>query len=80
MGDGLTAAGTDASLHFKTYFGAYADYLRYSVPEFSLEYFDLFGLHHELVAQYGVEAVRACKSATETCSQTLLFDSVHPKA
>ena len=80
MGDGLTAEGTDAALYFNTYFGAYADYLRYSVPEFSLEYFDLFTLHHELVAQYGIDAVRPCKSAPETCSQTLFFDSVHPNA
>ena len=50
------------------------------VPEFSLEYFDLFGLHHDLIAEYGLDAVRPCKSTPETCDSALFFDSVHPTA
>jgi phospholipase/lecithinase/hemolysin len=81
IGDGLSASGTDAAVQFNTWFGLYADYLRYSVPGLSLHYFDLFSLHHELVSQYGMGAVRPCKSeAARTCSQTLFFDSVHPTA
>jgi phospholipase/lecithinase/hemolysin len=81
IGDGLGAPGTDAAVQFNTWFGLYADYLRYSVPEFSLHYFDLFGLHHELAAQYGMDAVRPCKSEPAgTCDQTLFFDSIHPTA
>jgi phospholipase/lecithinase/hemolysin len=79
IGDGITPAGTDATIHFNTWFGLYGDYLRYSVPEFSLHQFDLFGLHHELIAQYGMGAVRPCNSELAgTCEQTLFFDSVHP--
>ena len=80
IGDGLTEAGTEVSLHFNSWFGLYADYLRYSVPEFSLYYFDLFGLHHELVAQHGMQAVRPCKSEPYACGETLFFDSIHPSA
>ena len=80
IGDGLSAAGTDAAVQFNTWFGLYGDYLRYSVPEFSLHYFDLFGLHRELVSQFGIEAVRPCKSQLESCGETLFFDSIHPTA
>jgi phospholipase/lecithinase/hemolysin len=77
--DGLSAEGTDAAVQFNTWFGLYADYLRYSVPEFSLHYFDVFALHRELVAQYGLGAVRPCMSEPPgTCDQTLFFDSIHP--
>jgi len=75
---GLSTQGTDAAEAFNGWMSLYADYLR-TVPEFSLDYFDLFGLHHELVDQYGMGAVRACKGGSpEECSQTLFFDSVHP--
>jgi phospholipase/lecithinase/hemolysin len=81
IGDGLSAEGTDATLHFNTYLGLYGDYLRYWVPDFTLYYFDLFSLHHELIAQYGMGAVRPCKSEPAgTCEQTLFFDSIHPSA
>jgi phospholipase/lecithinase/hemolysin len=80
LADGLTEAGTDAAIHFNTWFAAYGDYLRDSVPEFSLTSFDLFGLHHELVAEYGIDAVRPCKSEPAICGETLFFDSVHPTA
>jgi phospholipase/lecithinase/hemolysin len=79
IGDGLTAAGTDASLQFNTWLGLYAAYL-HTVPEFSLHFFDLFGLHHELVNQYGFGAIRACKDTPWECNQTLFFDSIHPSA
>ena len=80
LGDGLSAQGTDASVAFNNYLGLYADYLR-SVPEFSLEYFDLFGLHHELVNQYGLGAVRGCKGGPPgSCDGALFFDSIHPSA
>ncbi|MEJ7609288.1 MAG: SGNH/GDSL hydrolase family protein, partial [Bryobacteraceae bacterium] len=79
LGDGLSAAGTDASIQFNTWYGLYGDYLR-SVPDFSLQYFDLFSLHRELVAQYGMDAVRTCKSTPSTCDSSLFFDSVHPTA
>jgi len=80
MGDALTEAGTDAAVQFNTWFALYGDYLRYVVPEFSLEYFDLFGLHHDLIAEYGLDAVRPCKSTPDTCDSALFFDSVHPTA
>jgi phospholipase/lecithinase/hemolysin len=80
IGDGLTESGTDAAVQFNSWFGLYQDYLRYSVPGFSLYSFDLFGLHHELIDQYGADAVRPCKSDPGTCEQTLFFDSVHPTA
>jgi outer membrane lipase/esterase len=79
IGDGLMAAGTDASVQFNTWFGLYANYL-YSVPAFSLHYFDVFSLHRELVMQYGLDAVRPCKSDPGSCSSALFFDSVHPTA
>jgi phospholipase/lecithinase/hemolysin len=81
IGDGFSESGTDAAVQFNTWFGLYGDYLRYSVPEFSLHYFDLFGLHHDLVKEYGLDAVRPCKSEPAgTCGSTLFFDSVHPNA
>jgi phospholipase/lecithinase/hemolysin len=80
MGDGLTQAGTDATVQFNTWFRSYGDYLSNSVPGFSLQYFDLFSLHRELVDQHGMGAVRPCKSELEACGQTLFFDSVHPTA
>lgn len=80
IGDGVTAAGTDAALQFNSWFSLYARYLATSVPEFSLHYFDLFALQQELVAQYGIGAVRPCKSDPTTCGETLFFDSVHPTA
>lgn len=80
IGDGISAAGTDAAMQFNAWYGAYGDYLRGSVPDFSLHYFDLFGLHRELVAGYGVSAVRPCKSEPWQCSETLFFDSIHPNA
>jgi phospholipase/lecithinase/hemolysin len=80
IGDGLTAAGTDAAVQFNEWLALYGDYLRYEVPGFSLEYYDLFGLHHDLIAQYGLDAVRPCKSDPGTCDQSLFFDSVHPTA
>ena len=80
IGDGLSEAGTDAAVQFNAWLGSYADYLRYAVPEFSLEYFDLFGLHHDLIAEYGLDAVRPCKSTPDTCDSALFFDSVHPTA
>jgi phospholipase/lecithinase/hemolysin len=80
IADGVVDAGTDASVQFNTWMGLYAAYLP-SVPDLSLQYFDLFALHHELVAQYGMDAVRPCKDGPpETCDQTLFFDSVHPNA
>jgi outer membrane lipase/esterase len=80
IGDGVTAAGTDASVQFNTWLGLYAAYLP-TVPEFSLHFFDLFGLHHELIAQRGFEAIRPCKNGpAELCEQTLFFDSIHPTA
>ena len=58
----------------------YADYLR-TVPGFQLQYFDLFGLHHDLVAEYGLQSIRGCKDGPpDVCDQTLFFDSVHPNA
>jgi outer membrane lipase/esterase len=81
LADGVSEAGTDAAVQFNTWFELYANYLRYSVPGFSLHYFDLFRLHHELISQYGMGAVRPCKSEPAgTCAQTLFFDSVHPTA
>lgn len=80
MGDGLSETGTDAAVQFNAWLGLYGDYLRYVVPEFSLEYFDLFGLHHDLIAEYGLHSIRPCKSAPETCDSALFFDSVHPTA
>jgi phospholipase/lecithinase/hemolysin len=80
MGDGLSEVGTDVAMQFNTWLGLYGDYLRYGVPELSLEYFDLFGLHHDVVGEYGVGAVRPCKSTPETCDTALFFDSVHPTA
>ena len=80
MGDGISDAGTDAAVQFNNWFGAYGNYLRNEVPGFSLEYFDLYSLHRELVAQYGMDAVRPCKSQPESCSETLFFDSIHPNA
>ncbi|HYP07680.1 MAG TPA: SGNH/GDSL hydrolase family protein [Bryobacteraceae bacterium] len=80
MGDGISEAGTDAAVQFNTWLGLYGDYLRYGVPGFSLEYFDLFGLHHDLITEYGLDAVRPCKSTPETCDSALFFDSVHPTA
>ena len=80
IGDGIVGAGTDASRQFNTWLGLYAAYLP-SVPDFSLQYFDLFGLHHDLVAEYGLGSVRPCKDGPpEMCDQTLFFDSVHPNA
>jgi phospholipase/lecithinase/hemolysin len=79
--DGVMEAGTDAAVQFNSWFALYANYLRYSVPGFSLHYFDLFGLHHELAGEYGIGAVRPCKSEPAgTCAQTLFFDSTHPTA
>ena len=80
IGDGVSEAGTDAAVQFNTWFGQYGDYLRYVVPDFSLHYFDLFGIHHELIDQYGLQAIRPCKSDPWTCDQSLFFDSVHPTA
>ena len=80
IGDGIATAGTDAAVQFNNWFGAYGDYLRGSVPGFSLEYFDLFSVHRELVSQYGTDAVRPCKSDPASCSETLFFDSIHPNA
>lgn len=80
LGDGLREAGTDAAVHFNAWLGLYGNYLRQEVPGFSLEYFDLFGLHHDLVAEYGLDAVRPCKSSPATCDSALFFDSVHPTA
>jgi phospholipase/lecithinase/hemolysin len=78
LSDGLSAQGTDASVGFNSWMSLYADYLR-SVPGFSLTYFDLFGLHHELIDQYGLGSVRACKGGLASeCSETLFFDSIHP--
>ena len=81
MGDGLTQSGADAAVQFNTWFGLYSDYLRYVVPDFTLHYFDLFALHHELVSDYGLAAVRPCESEPAgACASTLFFDSVHPTA
>ena len=81
IGDGLSAQGTDAAIEFNTWMGLYSDYLRQEVPNFSLHYLDMFALHHELVNQYGLDAVRPCRSdPAGTCEQTLFFDSVHPTA
>ena len=80
ISDGLSEAGTDAALQFNNWLGLCGDYLRYVVPDFSLEYFDLFGLHHDLITEYGLDAVRPCKSTPETCETALFFDSVHPTA
>jgi phospholipase/lecithinase/hemolysin len=78
LNNGLSAAATDASLAFNQWLGLYADYLR-AIPGISLEYFDLFALHHELVEQYGMGAVQACKGGPPgLCQQTLFFDSIHP--
>jgi hypothetical protein len=66
----LSAQGTDASVAFNSWMGLYADYLR-SVPGFSLTYFDLFGLHHELINQYGLGSVRACKGDLRASAQKL---------
>jgi phospholipase/lecithinase/hemolysin len=80
IADGYSAAGTDAAVQFNSWLALYGNYLRYEVPEFSLYEYDLFGLHHDLVAQYGSNAIRPCKSNPGDCSQTLFFDSVHPNA
>jgi outer membrane lipase/esterase len=79
IGDGISEAGTHASLEFNTWLGLYAAYLP-SVPGVSLQYFDLFGLHRELVDQYGFDAIRPCRSNVSECGQSLFFDSVHPTA
>ena len=80
IADGVVDSATDASVQFNSWLAQYAAYLQ-TVPEFSLQYFDIFGLHHELVAQYGLDAIRPCKDGPpETCDQTLFFDSVHPNA
>ena len=80
IGDGFSAAGTDAAVQFNTWLSLYGNYLRYVVPEFSLYEFDLFGLHHELIAQYGSGAIAPCKSNPGQCDQSLFFDSVQPTA
>ena len=80
MGDGFSAQGTDAAVQFNSWLALYGNYLRYVVPEFSLYEYDLFGLHHDLIDQYGPESIQPCKSNPGLCSQTLFFDSVHPTA
>ena len=80
MGDGFSAQATDAAVQFNNWMSLYGNYLRYVVPEFSLYEYDLFGLHHNLIAQYGPDAIRPCKSNPSECRQTLFFDSVHPTA
>ncbi|HYZ83305.1 MAG TPA: SGNH/GDSL hydrolase family protein [Bryobacteraceae bacterium] len=78
LNNGLSPAATDASVQFNSWLGRYAAYLR-TVPDLSLQYFDLFSFHHELVAKYGADAVKACKGGPpELCNQTLFFDSIHP--
>jgi phospholipase/lecithinase/hemolysin len=80
IGDNLSVEGNEVSQQFNTWLRMYADYLR-TVPGFQLQYFDLFGLHHDLVAEYGLQAIRGCKDGpTDACDQTLFFDSVHPNA
>jgi phospholipase/lecithinase/hemolysin len=81
IGDGVQAEGTDAAVQFNSWLRSYGDYLTQEVAGFTLHYFDTFALHHELVNQYGMEAVRPCRSEPPgTCGQTLFFDSVHPTA
>jgi phospholipase/lecithinase/hemolysin len=52
LANGISEAGTDAAVQFNTWFSSYGDYLRYSVPEFLLTSFDLFGLHRALVDRF----------------------------
>jgi hypothetical protein len=59
------------AVQFNTWFSYYGDYLRYSVPEF---------LHRELVAEYGMDAIRPCRSDPAACGEMLFFDSIHPTA
>jgi hypothetical protein len=78
--DNAAQAGTEATIRFNDWLAAYADYLR-TVPELFLQYFDLFGLHHRLVTQYGMDSVRPCREGPPAlCEQTLFFDSIHPNA
>lgn len=80
IADGLIEAGIDASQHFNTALNWSADYLR-ALDGVSLQFFDLFGFHNELVSEYGFDAVRPCKDGPpELCEQTLFFDSIHPTA
>jgi phospholipase/lecithinase/hemolysin len=80
IGDNLTAVGSEVSLQFNNWMDLYAAYLR-GVPGFHLQYFDLFGLHHDLVAEYGLESIRGCKDGPpDLCDHTLFFDSIHPNA
>jgi hypothetical protein len=51
------------------------------LPGLTLDYFDLFGLHNQLVSEWGFGAVQPCKGGPPgRCSETLFFDSTHPTA
>ena len=76
---GLLEAGTDAAWHFNGSLDWHGHYLR-TLSGLSLQTFDLFGFHNELVGQFGWGAIRPCKDDPGTCDQTLFFDSVHPTA
>jgi phospholipase/lecithinase/hemolysin len=80
LADGLLEAGTDAAWHFNGSLDWHGRYLR-SLSGLSLQAFDLFGFHNELVGQFGWGAIRPCKDGPpDLCSETLFFDSVHPTA
>jgi phospholipase/lecithinase/hemolysin len=80
LADGLMDEGLDVSWHFNTSLAWHGHYLR-TLPELSLDYFDLFGLHNSLVAEFGLGVVQPCKDGPPgRCDQTLFFGSVHPTA
>jgi outer membrane lipase/esterase len=80
LADGVLAEGTDAAWHFNGSLDWHGHYLR-TLSGLSLQYFDLFSFHNELVGQFGWGAVRPCKDGPPgLCDETLFFDSVHPTA
>jgi phospholipase/lecithinase/hemolysin len=80
IGDSVTVQATEVSMEFNSWLAQYAGYLQ-TVPELSLQFFDLFALHRELVETYGRDAIRPCEEGpAEACDQTLFFDSIHPNA
>jgi outer membrane lipase/esterase len=80
IADGVSAEGTDAAWHFNGSLDWHGQYLR-TLSGMSLQTFDLFAFHNELVGQFGWGAIRPCKDGSPAlCEETLFFDSVHPTA
>jgi phospholipase/lecithinase/hemolysin len=77
---GLVLEGHDVSWQFNSRAFRNGVSLR-TLPGISLDYFDLYRLHTNLVLEHGMDALEPCMGKPAgSCDQALFFDGVHASA